>query len=167
MRKKDANYSIRPFNSADDVQFVISSQLELYETEFGFNTPAWISYVTDGVHELTNNFDDEKDCLYILEKDGVPSGSIAIAHQNNDTGKLRFFFLKPEARGVGAGMRLVDLAVDFCRQVNYKRIFLWTFSTLDAARHIYGRKGFRITDTQTNDTWGNEVLLEERWDLDL
>lgn len=165
--KKVDDYIIRPYRSEDDVRFVISGQLELYETEFGFNTPAWIAYVTDGVHELVNQFDDRKDCLYILEYAGVPSGSVAIAHQDDGTAKLRFLFLKPETRGQGAGSALVEMAVDFCRRSSYKHIFLWTFSTLDAARHIYSSTGFRLTQTQTNDTWGSAVLLEERWDLDL
>lgn len=160
-------YSIRPYRSEADVRFVIAGQLELYEKEFGFNTPAWIAYVTDGVNELVKQFDDRKDCLYILEKNGVPLGSVAITHQDDGTAKLRFLFLKPEARGYGAGGALVDMAVDFCRRNNYKHILLWTFNTLDAARHIYRSRGFNITDTQTNDTWSSSVLLEERWDLDL
>lgn len=165
--EKGSEIVIRPFNSEDDVKFVISGQLNLYETEFGFKTPTWVAYITDGVNELVNKFDNEKDCLYILESNGVPSGSIAITHHNYNTAKLRFFFLKPELRGLGAGRKLVDMAVDFCKQKRYKHIFLWTFSTLNAARHIYNSKGFKITDTRKNDSWGNTVLLEERWDLDL
>jgi hypothetical protein len=47
----------------------------------------------------------------------------------------------------------------------YRRVFLWTFSTLAAARHLYASKGFRITETHENSGWG-ETILEERWDLD-
>ena len=45
-------------------------------------------------------------------------------------------------------------------------MFLWTFSTLMAARHLYERKGFLITDMHENTDWG-EKILEERWDLKL
>ncbi len=158
---------IRPYMSQSDIDFVISGQLELYEAEFGFDTPAWVAYVTDGVNELVRRFDTEKDCLLILEKDGVPAGSIAITHDDIETAKLRFFFIKHGARGFGAGRRLVETVVGFCRKRGYKRVYLWTFDQLDAARHLYGGAGFRVTETQFNDAWGDTVLLEERWELEL
>jgi GNAT superfamily N-acetyltransferase len=158
---------IRPFESQSDIDFVISGQLELYKTEFGFGTPAWVAYVTDGVNELVRKFNPDKDCLLILEKGGAPAGSIAITHDDGETAKLRFFFIKPEARGFGAGRRLVETAVGFCRKSGYTRVYLWTFDQLDAARHLYGSAGFRITETQRNDAWGDTVLLEERWVLEL
>lgn len=159
--------TIRNFSTEDDIDFVISGQLELYEAEFGFNTPAWVSYVTEGVIDMIRKFDPDKDCLLISEKSGEPSGSIAITHNDGDTAKLRFFFLKPESRGSGTGRRLTETAVNFCREKNYKRIYLWTFDKLDAARHLYSSAGFKVTETRLNDSWGDEVLLEERWDLEL
>jgi uncharacterized protein YbbK (DUF523 family)/GNAT superfamily N-acetyltransferase len=157
--------SVRDYRAKDDVDFVISGQLELYKAEFGFDTPAWAAYVTDGVHDLARRFDPERDCLLILEKNGVPGGSIAIVHENGMTAKLRFFFLKPELRGRGAGRKLFEAALDFCRRKKYKRVYLWTFDRLDAARHLYAGAGFRLTETQENDTWSSAVLLEERWEL--
>lgn len=61
---------------------------------------------------------------------------------------------------------LFDKAIDFCREKGYKHVFLWTFSTLMAARHLYKTKGF-ITETHENNEWGTEVLEEEQWDMDL
>lgn len=158
---------IRPYMSQADIDFVISGQLELYKTEFGFDTLAWISYVNDGVNELMRKFHPAKDCLLILEKDSFPAGSVAITHDDEDTARLRFLFIKQEARGFGAGRRLVGTAVGFCRNSGYKRICLWTFDQLDAARHLYGSAGFRITETQRNETWSDTPLLEERWELEL
>ncbi|OPY28678.1 MAG: TDP-fucosamine acetyltransferase [Methanocella sp. PtaU1.Bin125] len=104
--------------------------------------------------------------MYILENDGVPSGCVAITHVDEATAQLRFYFLEPEMRGLGAGHKLLDMAIDFCKEKKYERVFLWTFSTLMAARHLYGSKGFQITDTHENNDWG-EPVLEERWDLEL
>ncbi|WP_424026788.1 GNAT family N-acetyltransferase [Methanoregula sp.] len=77
-----------------------------------------------------------------------------------------FFFLEPAMRGRGFGNLLMDRAIDFCKKKCYERVFLWTFSTLMAARHLYRSRGFRITDTHENTDWG-EKILEERWDLAL
>lgn len=157
--------TIRPFRK-NDIEFVISRQLSLYALEYGFTSEIWRAYLTGGVRTFVNQFDEKKDCMYILEQHGVPSGSVAITHVDEVTSQLRFFFLEPEARGRGAGRNLLDRAIDFCRETKYEHVFLWTFSTLMAARHLYAGKGFRITDTRVNDDWGQSIL-EERWDLDL
>ncbi|MBN2488617.1 MAG: GNAT family N-acetyltransferase [Methanosarcinaceae archaeon] len=156
---------IRPFNSAD-VDFVISRQLSLYELEHGFTSEIWKAYLTGGVRELVDQFDDERDCMYILDHNGTPSGCAAITHADEVTAKFRFFFVEADLRGMGAGHKLLDMAIDFCKEKGYKHVFLWTFSTLLSARHLYISKGFKMTETQENTEWGT-VVLEERWDLDL
>lgn len=156
---------IRPF-TLDDVDFVISGQLKLYEEEHGFSSRIWKDYLTDGVCELVDQFDSEKDCMYILEHNGVPSGCAAITHVDDEKAKFRFFFLDFRLRGLGAGRRLLDMAIDYCRKKNYKHVYLWTFSTLKVARHLYKSRGFRITETRQNNEWGTPVL-EELWELDL
>ena len=158
-----SSITIRPF-TGPDVDFVISRQLALYKSEYGFTSEVRNTYLTDGVHTFVHHFDPEKDCMYILENKGVPRGCIAITHTGGATAQVRFFFLEPAMRGRGAGHLLMDMAIDFCKARDYEQVFLWTFSTLMAARHLYRSKGFRITDTRENTDWG-EKILEERWDL--
>ena len=165
MAKAALKYVIRPFNGSD-LDFVISGQLRLYEREYGFTSDIWKAYLTGGVHDFASGFDEKRDCMYILESDGARSGCIAITHINGATAQLRFFFVEREMRGQGAGRKLFDLAIDFCKEKKYEHVFLWTFSTLMAARHLYAGKGFRITQTHENRDWG-EAVLEERWELDL
>jgi GNAT superfamily N-acetyltransferase len=156
---------IRPF-APEDVDYVINGQLKLYEAEFGFDSDIWKAYVTDGVHELADNFDNEKDCMYILEHNGTPSGCAAITRAGNDTAKFRFFFVEQALRGRGAGRGLLRKALDFCREKEYRRVILWTFSTLYAARHLYESFGFKLTETSENGEWGTPVT-EEKWELEL
>lgn len=153
---------IRPFR-ADDVDFVIDRQLALYKEEYGFDSDVWRAYLKGGVHDLVAKFDQQKDCLYILEYNGERAGSMAVTHEDDETAKLRFFFVASNMRGLGAGRALFGKAVAFCREKGYKRAFLWTFSTLYAARHIYASFGFQITETNENNDWG-EPITEERWD---
>jgi len=155
--------AVRPF-TGPDVNFVIFRQRALYKSEYGFTSDIWKEYLTEGVWSFVKNFDSGLDCMYILGYAGVPSGSIAITHAGESTAQLRFFFLEPAIRGQGAGRLLMDMAIDFCKEKRYERVFLWTFSTLPAARHLYDRKGFWITDVHENADWG-EKILEERWDL--
>ena len=156
---------IRPLRQ-EDIDFVISGQIWLYETEYGFTSDIWKGYVRDGVNKLVARFDEQKDCVLILEAGGAPAGCIAITHTGDDTAQLRFFFVESTARGLGAGRMLMDMAMEFCRDKKYKHVFLWTCDQLDAARYLYASHGFAITDTHKNDEWGAPVV-EERWDLEL
>ena len=157
--------TLRPFREPD-IDFVISGQLALYAAEYGFTSDIWNAYLTGGVNDFIRQFDSGRDCMYIAEHNRVPCGCIAITHADDATAQLRFYFIEKELRGNGAGRKLIDLAIGFCRDAGYERVFLWTFSTLDAARHLYAGRGFRITDTQVNDEWGAPVL-EEKWELEL
>ena len=156
-------FVIRPF-TAGDVAYVIEGQLMLYAREYGFTSDIWRDYLTGGVRALADNFDPDRDCILIPEKDGRLCGCIAIAHVDVATAQLRFFFVEDSLRGLGAGRQLMERAVGFCREKGYKRVFLWTFSGLAAARHLYAAYGFTLTETAENTDWG-EPVTEERWDL--
>lgn len=163
--KRSSGFTIRPFRKPD-IDFVINGQLALYATEYGFNSPVWNDYLTGGVQDFVRQFDCARDCMYIAEREGIPCGCIAITHTEDRTAQLRFYFMEKKFRGMGAGRRLIDLAIGFCREAEYERVFLWTFSTLDAARHLYTGMGFLITDTQVNNEWGKPIL-EEKWEREL
>lgn len=159
------NIDIRPFK-AEDVEYVIDRQLSLYESERQFTTETWKKYLTQGVMDLVDKFDENKDCMYILECDGNAAGCVAITHVSEDVAQLRYFFLEPEVRGMGAGTALLNKALDFCREKRYTHVFLWTVSAQETARTLYKKAGFEITETSENNTWGTPVL-EEKWDMDL
>ncbi len=165
IKRESLSFTIRPFRQTD-VDYVIAGQLALYAAEYGFVSPVWHNYLTGGVQDFVRQFDSSRDCMYIAEREGSPCGCIAITHTADVTAQLRFFFMEKGCRGMGAGRQPIDRAIGFCREAEYGRVFLWTFSTLSAARHLYAGRGFLITDTHVNNEWG-EPILEEKWELDL
>ena len=156
--------TIRNFNEAD-IDYVVSRHRILYEEEYGLSS-VFGDYVEIGAHDFISTFDREKECILIPEMNGKPVGSIAIVKSDTGTAQLRYFLLEPETRGRGLGSRLVDMALNFCREKGYKHVFLETISDLETARHIYSSKGFKLTESHENTAWGKTVL-SERWDLDL
>lgn len=160
---KDIN--IRPYRE-EDISYVIDRQLSLYESERRFTTDIWKKYLTQGVIALVENFDPQKDCMFILECDKSPAGCVAIMHTNDRVAQLRYFFLEPELRGLGVGTDLLKKAIDFCREKKYSQAFLWTVSAQETARKLYKKAGFVITETSENKSWGIPVL-EEKWELAL
>lgn len=159
------NITIRPYQETD-ITYVIDRQLSLYEAERQFTSEIWKNYLTQGVLSLVERFDSEKDCMFILECDGHAAGCIAITHVEENIAQLRYFFLEPELRGLGAGTRLLNMALDFCREKKYSHVLLWTVSAQESARMLYQKAGFTITETEENNNWGAPVL-EEKWEMDL
>lgn len=159
------NIKIRPYQK-EDITYIIDRQLSLYESERQFTTEIWKNYLIKGINLLVENFNIEKDAIFILECDGNPSGCIAITHTKEDIAQLRYFFLEPELRGLGVGKDLLNTALEFCRQKKYFHVFLWTVSAQESARILYKNAGFKITESSKNNDWGTPVL-EEKWDLDL
>ncbi len=162
----DANdvITIRPF-AQSDIEYVISRHKTLYYAERHLSG-TFSSYVDEIVYRFVDNYDPKTDCLKILECNGVPAGSIAIARVDNETAQLRFFMLEPEMRQRGYGNRLMDMALAFCREKGYRKVFLLTITAQVVARHVYETHGFRRTLSQDKSEWGDGVV-EERWDLEL
>jgi len=156
--------SIRSFTPCD-IESVISRHKTLYQTESSLSF-AFCEYVDESIHQFAHNFDVEKECMLILECNGSPAGCVAIAKADEKTAQFRYYLLEPDMRGRGLGHKLIDMALNFCRQKGYQHVFLLTISAQKAARHLYKSKGFEITKTHKNPEWGKDVL-EERWDLDL
>jgi GNAT superfamily N-acetyltransferase len=70
--------------------------------------------------------------------------------------------LDPTVRGQGYGKRLMEHALEFCRDQSYETVILWTNRELEAARKIYARYGFEIMETKVS-VKSNKELLEEKW----
>ncbi len=59
-------------------------------------------------------------------------------------------------RGQGVGADLMARAVGFC-DARGVRCYLTTFAGLEAARALYERHGFKLTDEKAAETWGKRV----------
>lgn len=154
--------TIRPFTQSD-IEYVISRHKTLYYAERHLSG-TFSAYVDEIVYRFVNNFDPKTDCLNILECNGIPAGSVAIAKADTETAQLRFFMLEPEMRQRGYGNRLMDMALDFCREKGYKKVFLLTITAQVVARHVYETHKFHKVASYDKSEWG-EGVIEERWEL--
>ncbi len=50
--------------------------------------------------------------------------------------------------------------MEHCRTVGFRRVELFTFSTLTAARALYREAGFRVIEERENADWGAPVHWE-------
>lgn len=59
---------------------------------------------------------------------------------------------------------MISRALNFCRATGYRKVFLWTFKGLDAARALYEKMGFKLSEEQAVTQWG-QAVIEQKFEL--
>jgi GNAT superfamily N-acetyltransferase len=103
--------------------------------------------------------DERRDGFWVALADDRVEGAIVIDGQDaqGEGAHLRWFIVADGLRGRGAGNRLMETAMDFCRRKGYPGVYLWTFEGLTAARHLYEKHGFVLTEQHRGAQWGVTV----------
>ncbi len=152
---------IRQFEPGD-AGYVAYMHGKYYSKHHGFHRSSeyyFIKYLADFVHDPTGGM------LWIAESEGNIIGSVAIVRVDNKTAQFRWFLVDENHQGVGIGSRLINTALDFCRENNYLNVFLWTFKGLDSARALYDKAGFALTEEKINNEWGSAEIIEQKMEL--
>jgi ribosomal protein S18 acetylase RimI-like enzyme len=145
---------------------IVGTHARYYAQAWSFGS-AFEAKVSADLASFLINMKPSRDLLLAARRpDERFLGSIAIDGAGGDDAHLRWFIVAPEGQRTGLGKQLLDRAIGFCRERNYRRIHLFTFAGLDAARRLYEQAGFKLTEEQDANTWG-PVMREQRFDLKL
>lgn len=138
-----------------------------YHEHWGFGR-YFESKVATELSEFLSRYDKGRDGFWAICLNGRVEGSIAIdgIAAESQGAHLRWFILSSKLRGRGFGNTLMKKAVSFCQDRQYNRVYLWTFEGLDAARHLYEKFGFRLSEEHEGAQWGATVV-EQKFLLDL
>jgi N-acetylglutamate synthase-like GNAT family acetyltransferase len=148
-----------------DIGYITYLHGSLYAAEHELDH-TFEGYVAAGLGEFAQSFAESKDFFAVAEIEGQIVGSIAIVGQPDQTAQLRWFLVHPDARGKGVGRTLLHRSLAFCRDRQFKSVFLWTVSELTAAARLYREAGFHVTESKTHEVWG-ATRTEQRYDLSL
>ena len=109
--------------------------------------------------EFLQRYDQSSGEIWIATLNGRVEGSAVIdgIHAENEGAHLRWFIISDALRGKGVGRKLITKAIDFCKDKDYKKTYLWTFEGLNAARHLYENAGFKLIKQQSGVQWGTAV----------
>jgi RimJ/RimL family protein N-acetyltransferase len=118
--------------------------------------------------DFLSRFDPAHDGAWFAQAKGEIIGGIFIDGRDaaGDGARLRWFILDPAFHGSGLGNRLVTEAISFCRQHQFKRVYLTTFAGLNAARHLYEKFGFKLCHEEDGShLTGKSSLIEQVFEL--
>jgi N-acetylglutamate synthase-like GNAT family acetyltransferase len=157
---------IRSGDSAGDVNELVRVNGEVFEPEYALS-PAFAGDMAVQLAELRRSgWPGEREGFWVAELDGQVVGGVTLRDLGGGLARLGHLALQPEARGTGAGRRLVENVLEAARAAGYERIELLTFSALTDARELYRRAGFEITSSEHTVRCGREMDWE-RWELAL
>jgi DNA-binding MarR family transcriptional regulator/GNAT superfamily N-acetyltransferase len=160
----DSPVILRP-HRLGELGWLIHRQGLLYNQQFGW-TIEFEALIAKIYHEYEAAPATPPKALWVAERAGQVVGSIFVLPSEGrpGTAQLRMLYVEPEARGMGLGRTLVDQVVKFSRDNGYKRVRLWTQSTLASARKIYAAAGFEKVDEEPHHSFGKD-LVGEHWEL--
>ena len=134
---------------------IVGMQAEWYARHWGFGRIFEAKVASEvGEYGLAQPHADCRTWV-ALDDQGVV-GTVTIDGRGRPAARLRWFFVEERARG-GLGRRLLDHAIDFCRDAAFREVWLTTFEGLYTARALYNRFGFEVAEEGYDTTWGVEV----------
>lgn len=156
-----SDITIRTDLKPGDIGYIVHLHGALYSKEYDYGI-TFETYVASGLVEFYQQYDPDKDRVWICEHDDKIVGFLLLMH-SGESAQLRYFILEPAYRGIGLGNKLINLFMSFLKEKNYCHSFLWTTHELGAAAHLYQKHGFRLTEEKPSDAFGKE-LTEQRYD---
>jgi ribosomal protein S18 acetylase RimI-like enzyme len=156
--------TIRTTLQPGDIGYITYLHGYLYKKEYNYGIQ-FECYVAQGLCEFYQQYDAQKDCVWIAEHNDRIVGFLLLMHRDK-TAQLRYFIIEPEYRGVGLGKKMMDLYMEFMVQYGYTESFLWTTNELPTALALYRRYGFTLTEEKPSNGFGKPVT-EQRYDLKL
>lgn len=147
-----------------DASYLSYLHAAVYQEQYGFRD-IFEYYVLKGLVEHLAN--PEGGRIWVAELEGRIVGGIAVVRTDAETAQLRWFIMEQACQGKGIGKRLFAAAMAFCRELGYRRAFLWTIDILGPARHLYAKFGFSLTGQKTNTEWTGNPVTEEKWEIEL
>ncbi len=159
-----AGLHLRTALKPGDLGRLIELHGKTYDELAGFGL-AFEAYVAKTVAEfgLQDRFQGK---IWMLERDQNLLGSCAIVYRDARQAQLRWVLLATHLHGLGLGRRLVELAIEHCRDQNCKEIVLFTTDGLEASSQLYQRLGFKVVSDHPEPLWdGPRALIQMKKDL--
>ena len=120
-----------------DLGAIVAHHGRVYGEEYGVDATFEGHVALTVARAALRGFPRPREAIYLVELDGEHAGSLALTDEGDGQAAIRWFVLSPEVRGRGIGRRLLSEMLRWAAEVGYERVFLETFSELEAAAHLY------------------------------
>ncbi|MFN2444068.1 MAG: GNAT family N-acetyltransferase [Vicinamibacterales bacterium] len=97
-------------------------------------------------HDLPGEYGAPGGALLLATADDQPAGMVALRALRGGRCEMKRLYVRPSARGLSLGQRLVERILHEARVRAYREIVLDTLPVMQAAQQLYAAFGFRDVD---------------------
>jgi ribosomal protein S18 acetylase RimI-like enzyme len=159
--------SIRRELRAGDLGAIVAHHGRVYGEEYGVDSSFEGHVASSVARAALRGFPSPREAICLVELEGEHAGSLALTDEDDGEAAIRWFVLSPEVRGRGLGRRLLGEMLARASEIGYTRVWLETFSELEAAAHLYLDHGFEVVWADAAPRWGRDRIIYQRYDLEL
>ena len=145
-------FLIRPIEPRDNA--AVAAIIRTVMPEFGADGPGFAIHDAE-VDDMHGSYARLRSAYFVVERDGTVIGGGGVAPLDGgdpDVCELRKMYFLPEARGIGAGARMMERCLEAARGFDFKRCYLETLTGMDAAQALYRKHGFTPLDAPMGGT---------------
>ncbi len=95
------------------------------------------------LENLEASYGNFGEAFFVAEEGRKIIGTVAVKREDNRIALLRRIFVAPEYRMRQIGLRLLDRAIEFCKEVGYRELIFKTTSRMSAAIELVKKRGFQ------------------------
>lgn len=106
----------------------------------------------------TSRLTNDQTVTLLIADDGQAVGTTSARIEGPQRAQLLGMWVAPEARGRGAGSRLIDAIAGWARENGIGHLGLWVTETNQSARALYEKNGFRPTGGRQPLPSDNELM---------
>lgn len=102
-----------------------------------------VAFSPEDLEDLEKHYGNFGESFFIAEDDGKIVGTVGVKREDNRVALIRRIFVAPEYRHRQLGSRLLDRAIEFCREVGYRKLIFRTTSHMTGAIGLMKKQGFQ------------------------
>ena len=111
---------------------------------------------------IDKQYNKPNGALLLVYKNNIAVGCAGIRELNKDTAELKRMYVQPAYRKYKIGARLLELAIEIARDLNYKSIRLDTLPTMTKAQDLYRSFGFYEIPSYRFNPVSGTVFMEKK-----
>jgi len=140
------SFLLRPIRPSDDP--AVAAIIRTVMPEFGA-CGAGFAINDPEVEHMCRAYSAPRHAYFVLEWEGRVLGGAGVGQLvggPEDVCELRKMYFLPEARGLGAGERMLRHCLEAARGLGFKTCYLETLKTMKGAQRLYQKLGFEKID---------------------
>lgn len=128
----------------EDAEGVKTLILGILTKEYPFDKSA---YSDSDLETIGETYGGKRETFFVIIENGDLVGTVGIKEESDTEALLRRLFVDLKHRGRGYGSKLLEKAIEFCRQHGYKRIYFRCTDRMSQAMRLCMKSGFKETDS--------------------